>query len=262
MAREADEAIGRIGVRLPAYEVLGIDLALGAWTLLSHWIDPTLLPSPRRVLHAFLGTLGAGEFVPALAQTLRNVAIAFAIGSVIGVALGLLVGVLKVMDLFLSPYLYSVYSLPKVALIPLFVVWLGIGPHTIVVVTSIATALLVAINVIDGVKSVDPTFIRAARNLGASRTQIFVKIIMPAASGMIMSGLRLGIGQALITGVAAEIVLAGSGIGALMWDSQQALRTDLVFVCLFTLAAIGALSAWLLGAADRLLFPWRMRDGR
>ena len=257
---EGNDTIERTSARFPTYEVLGIASAIGAWALLSRWIDPTLLPSPANVYGAFTSTIANGEFVPALLTTLRNIAIAFVIGGAAGVAIGLLIGGLKVFDLFLSPYLYSIYSLPKIALVPLFVVWLGIGPRTIIVVTSIATALLVAINVVDGVKSIDPIFLRAARNLGASRIQLFVKVILPAASGMIMSGLRLGIGQALITGVAGEIVLAGSGLGALMWDSQQALHTDVVFLCLFTLAAVGALSTWLLGSLDKLLFPWRVRE--
>lgn len=262
MLAGGNELSGGMTARFPVYELVGCAVAIGLWALLSRWIDPTLLPSPTRVYEALRHTLASGEFAPALIVTLTNIAIAFVIGGIAGVALGLLIGGLKVFDLFLSPYLYSIYSLPKIALVPLFVVWLGIGPRTIIVVASIATALLVAINVVEGVKTVDPIFIRAARNLGANRRQVFVSVILPAASGMIMTGLRLGIGQALITGVAGEIVLAGSGLGALMWDSQQVLNTDVVFLCLFVLAAVGMVSAWLLGLADRLLFPWRVREPR
>lgn len=246
--------------RLPAYEAIGLGVAISVWALLSLWSDPVLLPSPAKVFHALAATIASGEFVTGLIETILNVGVAFVIGSVCGIALGLLVGGLKTVELFLAPYIYSGYSLPKVALIPLFVVWLGVGPSTIIVVTSIAVALLVAVNTIDGVKSIDPVLVRAAQNLGASRRQIFVSVVLPAASGLIFSGLRLGIGQALITGVAGEIVLSGSGLGAMMWDSQQALRTDVVFLCLFALAAIGVAATWLLGAIDRILFPWRPRE--
>jgi ABC-type nitrate/sulfonate/bicarbonate transport system permease component len=128
------------------YPLLGVTLAIAAWGFLSLWTDPVLLPSPLQVFRALLATLSSGEFITALLSTLRNILIAFVIGSVLGVALGLIVGGLKPIELLLAPYIYSAYSLPKIALVPLFVVWLGIGPKTIIVVTCIAVALLVAIS--------------------------------------------------------------------------------------------------------------------
>jgi NitT/TauT family transport system permease protein len=249
--------LARLAARWPVYESLGIFIFVASWALASQWIDPALLPSPLQVARAFGTTWANGELPAGLVNTLRNIGLSFAIGSVAGVILGLFIGGSRTAYLVLAPYLYSVYSLPKVALIPLFVVWLGIGPKTIVVVTSIAVALLVAINTADGVKTIEPILVRAARNLGASRWQIFIYVVLPAASGMIFAGLRLAIGQALITGVAGEIVLAGYGLGAMMWDAQQSLSTDIVFLCLVVLAALGVALTAALELLDRLLFPWR-----
>lgn len=246
--------------RWPVYEVLGLLMVVAIWALGSLWIDPTLLPSPLQVVAALGRTWSSGELTVSLMNTLRNISIAFVIGSAIGVMLGLVIGGIRTAYLMLAPYLYSIYSLPKVALIPLFVVWLGIGPSTIIVVTSIAVALLVAINTVDGVKTIEPILVRAAQNLGASRLQVFVHVVLPAASGLIFSGLRLGVGQALITGVAGEIVLAGYGMGAMMWDAQQTLSTDVVFLCLLALAALGIILTTILDLLDRLLFPWRPRS--
>src|SRR5262249_36913457 len=120
--------------------------------------------------------------------------------------------------------------------------------------------LLVAINTVEGVKTVEPLLVRAARNLGAGRFQLFWHVVLPAASGMIFTGLRLGIGQAFITGVAGEVVLAGGGAGGTRGGAQQALRTDIVFLCLISLAVLGVVLTAAIGWLDRILFPWRPRE--
>jgi len=244
------------------YRTVGVTCTLALWQGITApgWVDPTLLPSPAQVFATFIELLRHGEYILSLVNTLRDVITSFVVGGVLGVTVGLIVGGVRSIEFLVGPYLYSVYSLPKIAIIPLFVVWLGVGSKTIIIVSSIAVGLLVAINTIEGVKSVDPILLRAALNLGATRRQIFAKVLLPGASGLILSGLKLGIGQALITVTAGEIVLSGAGVGALMWDAQQSLRTDIVFVCLFTLAVIGIVSVWFLELAERSLFPWRASE--
>lgn len=251
----------RLG-KFPLYEVLGCVAVVLGWDLVTRigFMDPGLLPSPESVFHAFRESIQNGEFFSSLRKTLLAVLLSFALGGATGIVVGLVAGGSKAVKLIVGPYLYSVYSLPKIAVVPLFVVWLGIGTQTIIVVSALAVTFLVAINTMEGVRTVDPVLIRAALNLGAGRRQIFMRVILPAASGMIMTGLRLGIAQALITVTAAEIVLAGSGLGAWMWDARQSLRTDIEFLCLFTLAVLGVLLTWGMDRIDAIVFPWRVRS--
>jgi NitT/TauT family transport system permease protein len=234
------------------------------WEAIGQLADPQLLP-PFSAVCLRIGTaVGEGEALLQVWATLRKMLLSFGIGTFIGITGGLIIGWFRIAEAFFSPLIYYTYSLPRVALIPLFILWLGIGDQTIVTAASIAVVYLVLINTIAGVKATDPLLIRAAQNLGAQPHQILFRVLLPSSLGIIFSGLRLGIGQALVSVVSGEILIGSSGLGYWIWAARYNLDTALVFVILFLLAILGysitkgaekgqeRLEVWRLGRREEL----------
>lgn len=214
-------------------------------------------PPLSMVILRFIQSLQRGIAIPHIGATLWRTVLSFALGSLAGVLFGLIAGWFRPVESFFHPLIYFTYSLPRIALIPLFILWLGLGNRTIIVAAAVAVFYLVAITTLNGAKQVDPTLIRAARNLGANQLQVMTKVLLPASMIPIFAATRLGFGQALISVVSGEILIGNSGLGYWIWNARYRMDTPLVFVNLILLALLGYLVTRMAAAIERASNRWQ-----
>ncbi len=183
--------------------------------------------------------------------------IGYSIAAVVGVVLGLLLATSHKMRDYVEPWVSFLYAVPLVAIAPLFIVAFGIGILSKIVVIFLVAVFIILVNTEVGVLSTDPHLIEAARSFGASRIQIFRKVLLPAALPFIIAGLRLGMARALVGVVVAELFGAKAGLGFLILASSQVFDTASLFVGVLVLAIGGYLGVELLKFVETKLAPWR-----
>jgi len=231
------------------------------WQLLvqSGRLSPLFLPAPLSVLAAMWDMTRSGQLPWAVLVSLNRVVQGFAYGAAAGVVLGLVAGAVGWVEDVLDPWVAAVYPIPKSALFPLFLLWFGLGDASKIVTIAVGVLFLVLVNTVTGVKAINPVLLKAARDLGASRLQVFTKVILPGALPNIFTGLRLGAGMALILVFITEIEATKAGLGFLLWEAFQLLDTTGVFVGVVTFGLLGVASTWLLQWLERVGCPWVQR---
>lgn len=220
-------------------------------------VNEILVPAPASVLRTMVDLTLDGRLPWAIAVSLNRVLQGFIYGSLLGIALGLMVGWFRAVEDAVDPLVAAIYPIPKSALFPLFILWFGLGDTSKIITIMIGVLFLVLINTVTGVKAIDPVLIKAARDLGANQRQIFAKVVIPGALPNIFTGLRLGAGMALILVFITEIEATRAGLGFLLWESYQLLLVKQVFSCTIAFGVLGILSTWILQWLERLLCPWR-----
>ena len=219
-------------------------------------LNELFLPAPLSVLGAMWGMTVSGKLPWAVLVSLNRVLQGFIYGSLIGIVLGLLAGAIRWVEDVLDPWVAAVYPIPKSALFPLFMLWFGLGDPSKIVTITVGVLFLVLVNTVTGVKSINPLLIKAAVDLGASRPQVFLKVILPGALPNIFTGLRLGAGMALILVFITEIEATKAGLGFLLWEAFQLLETKDVFPGVVTFGLLGVGATWLLQWFERVSCPW------
>ena len=245
--------LGRLGFSVAP--VLG---ALLLWQLCSSFgvIDASFFPPPTRVLAKVWELLLAGEMIPNLLVSLQRFLFGFLLGAVPGVILGLLMGWMRAVRLILDPIITIVYPIPRIAILPLFLVIFGLGSPPIIAITALICFFPAVVTTYAGVRGLDPNLPAMARNIGATRMQVMTKIALPAALPVMFAGLRLSLGLALTGEVAAEFVAASNGIGAEIWRSWQIYRIDAMYANIFAISAVGVLFSYVLLEVQRRLLSW------
>ncbi len=236
-------------------------LILVVWQVLvqGERINPLFLPAPLTVLAEMWRMTVSGSLPWAVLVSLFRVVQGFAYGAIVGIVLGLLTGAVPWIEDVVDPWVAAVYPIPKSALFPMFLLWFGLGDTSKVVTIAVGVLFLVLVNTVTGVKSINPLLLKAAVDLGASRRQIFTKVILPGALPNIFTGLRLGAGMALILVFVTEIEATKAGLGFLVWDSFQLMETTRVFVGVVTFGILGVATTWLLQWLERAACPWAGR---
>ena len=186
--------------------------------------------------------------------------VGFAIASVIGITLGLLIGRYKFVDAATDWIVNALYATPLVALIPLVILWFGLGDAAKLFIVSILAVFPVLINTAAGVRNVPRALIDVGTAFAADERQTFVKIIIPAVIPYVMTGLRLGIGRAIIGMVVAEFFTAITGLGALIVKYGNQYDTASMFVPIFILMLLGILLTSIVRRAEDAFAPWRAHD--
>jgi ABC-type nitrate/sulfonate/bicarbonate transport system permease component len=222
-------------------------------------VNPLFLPAPLSVLGATWEMTLSGQLPWAVLVSANRILQGFVYGSAAGIVLGLLAGAIRWIDDFIDPWVAAIYPIPKSALFPLFLLWFGLGDASKIVTISVGVLFLVLINTVTGVKSINPLLVKAARDLGATRAQVFVKVILPGALPNIFTGLRLGAGMALILVFITEIEATKAGLGFLLWEAFQLLDTTRVFVGVVTFGILGIVTTWALQWLERACCPWAPR---
>ncbi|MBM3607671.1 MAG: ABC transporter permease [Alphaproteobacteria bacterium] len=233
-----------------------IVLAIWSAAALSGVVSETLFPPPWTVWSAAVEMWNAGTLTPDIRISVERAVIGFAIGASLGVLLGVVTGRTQFFRTLLNPFLTLLRPIPAIALVPVAIVWFGIGEGSKYFVISYTVFLAVWFNTHHGMDFVPEIYIRASRSLGASRLREFLTVVVPAAAPHIVSGLRLGVALALLSLVAAELTGASSGIGYRLQEARQYIRTDRMFALLVLLGIIGALVDLAVHRISRALVHW------
>lgn len=232
----------RSGLRPLGY-VASVVVVLGLWQYLSgRAVIPLLFPSPLSTLQVGLELTRKGQLPADLWASLGRILAGFALGSAVGVILGLLMGAYRPVRLLFEPYLHFLRFLPALAWIPAVMLWLGTGEGAKIALLAYTTVFIVALNTMVGVSRVPRNQVRAARSFGAGRRQVFFLVTVPATVVYALTGMRLAMGNCFMTVVAAELVASDSGLGYLIFSSRQWMQTELAFVGIFVLGFLGLLA--------------------
>jgi ABC-type nitrate/sulfonate/bicarbonate transport system permease component len=236
-------------------------LFLLAWQLVSGYalVNPVLLPPPTKVLPYLWGLLANGRLVPPLLQTFSFVIGAYCLGCSLAIIVGIAMGFNQRVFRLLEPTLELVRPLPMVALIPPLFIFIGLGSATKIVVVALASFFPVLINTIQGVRGIDPVALGTARTFGCSRWATIRKIVFWAALPMILTGMRVALGYALIVGILAEMLIDSSGVGFLILDMQRSFATTAMMAWIIVLAVVGICLNAVFQLLERTLVPWRAK---
>lgn len=188
--------------------------------------------------------------------SIGRVAIGFLIGSILGLLIGLATSRIGWINMTLNPILSLFRPIPAIALVPVAIVWFGIGEGSKYFVIAYTVFLAVWLNTHHGMTLVAPTYIKAARSLGASRRREFMEVVFPAAAPHIMSGMRLAAAVAFLSLVAAELTGASGGIGYRLQEARQFIRVDRMFVSLIELGLLGAALDYCAVVIGRRVIHW------
>jgi ABC-type nitrate/sulfonate/bicarbonate transport system permease component len=227
------------------------------WQYFGRNINPVFGSYPSEIALAFVELAKSGKLMAALLESLQPFFAGYGLAIVLGVPLGLLIGRFRIMEAALGIYVTAGYAMPLVALVPLLVLWLGLGFKVKVAVVFLMSVFPICINTWLGVTAVPKTLIEVGKSFVAPNSVILRRIILPATLPYIMAGIRLAVGRAVVAMVIAEFFTTISGLGAIIINSANNFDTATMFVpiVLLMVMAIGLNS--LIGLTERLVAPWQ-----
>lgn len=248
------------GVRRRRVSALSVLAFLAAWELAPRLglLDPRLVSQPTRILGAGVDVLRSGGLAGHLGTSLFEFALGMALALALGLPLGLLLGASRRLRDFLEAPIMALYAAPRLALLPILVVWLGVGLASKIAVVFVGAVLPIAINAAAGVRGVDRSLVVAARSLGGGRLDVFAKVLLPGALPAVIAGIRMGLGRGLLGVVVGEMYASQRGIGHLILSTGAAFQVDAL---LFYTLLVSGFGVALTSAARRLeekLRPWSL----
>ncbi|MCK6065297.1 MULTISPECIES: ABC transporter permease [Microbacterium] len=220
-------------------------------------VPPYRLPPPAAVVEAAVQLAESGQLWLHVAISVQRILLGFAIGSVAGLLVAAVVGLTRIGDVVLTPSLAALRAIPSLALVPLLVLWMGIGEDSKVTLIAIGAFFPVFTTVSPALRYVDPHLVEMGRTFGLRGGALLRAVQLPAVVPAVVSGLRLALAQSWLFLVAAELVAAAMGLGFLLTDSQGTGRVDRILLAIVLLAVLGAASNGLVSVAERrLLARW------
>ena len=230
-------------------------------TLLWEWfgrgINPVFGSYPSAIARAFWELAQSGKLLAAMSESLRPFAVGYVLAILFGVPLGLVIGRYRVAEAALGIYVTAGYAMPLVALVPLLVLWLGLGFAVKAAVVFLMSVFPICINTWLGVTAVPKTLIEVGKSLVAPNTVILRRIILPATLPYIMAGIRLAVGRAVVAMVIAEFFTTISGLGAIIINSANNFDTATMFVPIVVLMVMAIGLNALIGLVERRVAPWQ-----
>lgn len=221
-------------------------------------IDPQVLPSPQTVAGAARDLAVSGTLPTSLGVSFLRAAIGALLGLGTGLLLGLLAGLSRFAERAVDKPMQMVRAIPFTALVPLFIIWFGIGELPKILLVTVGVAVPVYINTFAGVRDVDARLVEVARICGLGRRQIALTVLLPGALPSILVGVRFALGIAWVALIVAESLAAGSGIGFVMAGAREFSRTDVMLVCIVLYALLGVLTDLAVRLLERVLLRWRV----
>ncbi len=228
------------------------------WELLGRAgaLNLSYFPPPLVVGKEFARLVSTGVLWEHLQATILRLGAAFLLAAVPGVLLGLLMGMSRLVRSALEPYMVMLFPMPKIALLPLVMIIMGIGEKAFIVTAALTAFFQIVVSTLAGVLCLDKVLIEAAENFGARGPRLFFKVILPGSLPYIFTGLRLGLGLALILVVVIEFVTAKSGLGNLVWASWQTLQVQTMYSAFLVVGLIGLGVTRGLERLGERLMPW------
>jgi len=235
---------------------------LALWQLAARLEHPDFILSPVEIAGHFIEAFGSGELMFYVGASLVCSFSGFVFGSVLGVVFGLLAGVARSLDQLLSPVVFLTYPVPKIVFLPIIMLWVGIGDVSKIVVIALACFYPCFINAYYGARSTSTIMVWASLNMGARRSQIFRKVVVPSSLPLVFAGLRVSLALSFILLFSTEMINARSGLGFLIRQSESSLRFDLMYVAIVAVAVLGYASDQLLLLARRRVLAWQEATSR
>jgi NitT/TauT family transport system permease protein len=256
MTLTKDLSIKRAGLAL----WLPVALA-GIWQILSTigWLDPLFFPAPSTILAVAWQMLRRGELTEQISHTLFRTFIGFLAGSSAGLICGLVMGTISSVEGSLEPLISAIYSTPNLTLLPLLMMFFGVGDTAGILLIAIGCFILVATHALDAVRRVNHVYVDLAANYGANRAAILRTVYIPACLPGIFTGVRLAVGRALIIAVSVELVSPKNGLGSMVWLAWQTLSIEKLYVGVLTTAVLGLFFNVTLRGLESRMIPWGRR---
>ena len=252
--------------RLTRFELSGAARLISPLVLLALWqllsvtgvIPADKLSPPSQVLAAAKETWADGSLTAALPVSLERVAYGLALGVGVAVVLGLLVGFFRVADLAIDPPLQMLRAVPFLGLIPLFVVWFGIGEQPKIFMIALGVMFPLYLNLVSGIQGVDPKLIEAGRSLGLGSLGLARTVVLPGALPSALTGFRMSLSIAWLSLIVAEQINADAGLGYLVMNARTYMRNDIIVLGLVIYAFLGLTTDWIVRGLENYLLRWRI----
>ena len=238
-------------------------VAIGIWQWVANmgWVNQNILPSPLAVWHKWVAYLlpmqdfnawhennpqgsrlswaFSGELIVDSLGSLYRVVVGFAVGAVLALPLGLAMGASRIAYAWMNPLMQLLRPIPPIAYIPLSILWFGLGNPPAIFLIAIGAFFPVLMNTIAGVRQVDGIYLRAARNLGAGGSTMFLRVILPAAVPYILTGMRIGVGTAFIVVIVSEMIAVNNGLGFRILEAREYFWSDKIIAGMITIGLLG-----------------------
>jgi ABC-type nitrate/sulfonate/bicarbonate transport system permease component len=218
------------------------------------------LSAPSLILFEFVKLIRSGELIVNAWHSLYLILLAFSLSCVIAIPLGVVMGANKFFHIILDPIVEMVRPIPPLALLPLAIVWFGIGISEKLFILIIGTFPPILINTLHGIKSAEPVLIKAARSMGATGKDILWKILIPSALPDIFIGMRIAMGFAFTVIVAAELVATRNGLGYLLTIGWRTYQLEVIFVSIITIALLAYVLELILRRLKRIIVKWQVEE--
>lgn len=237
--------------------LLSLAIVLGTWELVGRSIDPLLFAPPSRVSMAFGDLLASGELLQAASVTLQALVVGYALAIVTGVPLGVAMGLWDGFGRIVQPYMYGVFATPRVVVIPLIIVWFGIGYFARLFLVFLWSAIAISTNTAAGVRHARPDLVDVAYSFGTSRVQMAWHVLIPGAIPFVVAGLRVGAERAMVGVVIGEMFLQITGLGGLIQRSSVEFLPAKMLCAVVVIAVIGTIMITALDSIERRVQVWR-----
>jgi len=231
-------------------KLLTFVIVIAAWEIAGRFINPLFLSSPSAIFQAFVELVWSGELVSALLSSITAFLIGMALAIVVGIAIGVAMGRLE-------PYVTALYSTPSIALIPLFILWFGVGLTAKAFIIFFLSIFIIVINTFTGVKNLSQSIVDVGAAFGANERQAFWMIVLPAALPFIMTGLRLAVGRGILAMIVAEFFTSISGLGGMIVKYGNFFQTAKMFVPILLVSLLGVCAVEILKRVEKKLAPWK-----
>ncbi|MDR1111273.1 MAG: ABC transporter permease subunit [Deltaproteobacteria bacterium] len=245
------------GGRLLPWLVPALLIALWQAASATGHINPRILPSPLEVLRALARLLMDGELLRNLKASCGRAGLGFLIGGGIGLALGLATASWRLVETLLDTTLQMVRTIPNLALLPLVIIWFGIGEKAKIFLIVCGVTFPIYLNTFHGIRSVDPNLVGMARVYGLGRLALWRHVILPGALPSILVGVRFSLGVMWMTLIVAETIAASSGLGYMATNAREMMRTDVIVLTILLYALLGKLADVVARALERRFLSWR-----
>lgn len=225
------------------------------------WVNPLFTSSPTRIVRTAIEMFADGSILVDMQVSGYEFIVGYGAAVVIGVPLGILMGWYGRVDAVLDPFVSALYATPRIALLPLVMIWFGIGLMSKVAIVFLGAIFPILVNTITGMRTVNADFVKVARSFGSNDRQMFLTVALPSSVPLLLSGLRLGLGHALVGIVVGEMYGATHGLGFLIATAGARFQTDQVMVGIIIIAAAGIALTGLLRLVERRFERWRPSVG-
>ncbi|MBY0574757.1 MAG: ABC transporter permease [Undibacterium sp.] len=248
-------------------------ITLWQWVASMGWVNPQILPSPLAVAKKWLeyalplevydattmsyfAWLFSGELIRDTMGSMYRVLVGFVIGAALALPLGLTMGASQRVYAWLNPLLQVLRPIPPIAYIPLSILWFGLGNPPAIFLIALGAFFPILMNTIAGVRQVDSIYIRAARNLGANQTTLFLRVMLPASVPYILSGVRIGVGTAFIVVIVSEMIAVNNGLGFRILEAREYFWSDKIIAGMLSIGLLGLAIDVAMNKLNNYLLRW------